>query len=326
MKFSHRYLIFVLGVVLLLFPMLASGCGPQSQEGTVSSTNVNNHSNPIPKDFAQFSVGPLSVVRGGTSVGETATVSTTITNTGGIQGTYKAVLTVNGNQVGQKDVSIVPGGTGSVNFQVAENDPGKYTLAIGDSSATLNVYKWPYIIQYDLGNAASELLSVAGDNGHIVHFTPPTTPFKIQKIDMYIQGMAYNDSTWDKRFVTVRIWNSGRNQQLWSIDLPWRKFWNDVGSFWQDVPVPNVRSDGDFYVEVVTHSDQFQGELLAWPWGTEIRPAIFIAYEKGSPYESSTVSTAETPSGISSMGQSVALPSQYQGINWLIRVTGDGSL
>lgn len=325
MRLSYRYMIFGLGIVLLLFPMVAVGCGSSLQTpGTVSSTD-GKANNQIPKDYAEFEIGPLTVVRNGVGIGETATVSASVTNTGGIQGTYTAVLKVNGQQAGQKDITISPGGTEPVSFQVAKNDPGSYGLAIGDSSTTLNVYKWPYTIQYDLGNVYGESLSVVGDYGHIVHFTPPTTPFRIQRIHVYISGLVGTDTEWDNRFVTIRIWDNSRTQQLWSVDLPWRDFSIDVGSFWKELEVPNVSSDGDFYVEIVTHSNQFSSQIVTSEWSPEIHPAIFIGYDRPNPYITSPVPTTETRSGISNMGQPVEAPVKYQGLNWLIRVDGDGS-
>jgi hypothetical protein len=310
-----------------LFPILAAGCGTQSQApGTVSTSEGANANNPIPKDFAEFEVGPLTVVRNGVGIGEAAIVSTIVTNTGGIQGTYNAVLSIDGKQADQKNVAIGSGATESVSFQVTKNTPGSYKLEIDGSSATLNVYQWPISLQYDLGNAYGESLSLSNDYGHMVHFTPPTTPFKIQSIDTYVQASVINNTDWDNRFVTVRIWNSGRTQQLWSTNLPWRYFRNDVGSFWKTIQVPNVSADGDFYVEIVTHSDQFQGEMAAWPWGPEVRPAIFVGYARPNPYQGSTVSLTETRSSISEMGQPVEIQTKYQGLNWLIRVEGDGSL
>jgi hypothetical protein len=322
----YRYIIFVVGLILLLLPALAIGCQSAFPwAGTVSSDG-NNTVNPIPKEYADFEVGPLMVNRSGVGVGETATVSTTVTNTGGVQGIYTAVLTIDGQQTAQKDVSVGPKGIERVTFQVTKNATGSYKLSIEDSAATLNVYRWPYKIQYDLGTAYGELLSVAGDYGHIVHFSPPTTSFKIQKIEVYVQAVVAKDSEWTHKLVTVRIWNSGRNQQLWSVDFPWRIFWNETGSFWKEIDVPNVSVDDDFYVEIVTHSPQFQGEMVAWPWGSEVRPAIFVAYDRPNPYITSGVPSTETRSGISNMGQPVEVPVKYQGLNWLIRVDGDGSL
>ena len=323
MKTVSRCLFFSLGIVLLMFPILVTGCASQTT-GTVSSANPT--ANPIPKDYAEFEVGALSVVRSGASIGETATASTTVTNTGGIDGTYKAILTVDGKQVGEKDISVGPGATVPVSFQISESAAGTYKLEVDGSSATLAVYQWPYTIQYDLNNVYGESLSLSNDYGSIVHFSPPAVPFKIEKIDMYVQAIVDKDTDWNQRFANIRIWDSSRSQQLWSIELPWRDFHNDVGSFWKDIEVPNVSSSGDFYVEIVTHSAQFQGEMAAWQWGPEVRPAIFVGYDRPAASQTSALSLSETRSGISEMGQLIEVPSKYQGLNWLIRVTGDGSL
>jgi hypothetical protein len=321
----NRYSILVVGLILLLLPYAVLGCGTQSAPAAVPP-NAANTANQITKEYADFVVGPLTASRSGVSVGETSTISTTITNTGGIEGAYSAVLKVNGQEAARKDVPIGPGASQVVTFQVTKDTAGSYELAVGNSKATLNVYQWPYIIQYDLGSATGELLSVAGDNGHIVHFTPPAIPFRVQEIDVYVQAIVANESEWTDKLITIRIWDSGKTRQLWSINLPWRAFWNETGGFWKQVDVPNVSVNGDFYVEMVTHSNQFGEGIIAWPWGSDVRPAIFVGYDRPNPYIESSVSTTETRSGISNMGQPVEAPGKYQGINWLIRVEGDGRL
>ena len=323
---KYRYLILAIGLIILILPLLAIGCTQAVPEPGKVSPNAGNVPNRIAKEYADFVVGPLSVVRNGVSVGEAATVAATITNTGGIQGTYTAVLDIDGKQADTKIVTVGPGKTEAVSFQVTKNTPGIYKLEIGQSAATLSVYQWPYTIQYDLGNAYGELLSVSGDYGHIVHFSPPATPFKIQKIDLYVHGTVTKDSDWDNRSATVRIWDSGKTQQVWSVNLPWTDFRSDVGSFWKEIEVPNVSTNGDFYVEIVTHSPVFQGEMVAWPWGPEVSPALFIGYDRPNQYITSAVSSVATRSGISLMGQPVSVPVKYEGLNWLIRVKGDGSL
>jgi hypothetical protein len=321
--------ILISGLVLLLLPISAVACSSQSQvteEGKAASSGTGTP--PIVKPYADFEVGPLTVVRSGVSVGEVATVSTTVTNTGDVAGIYKAVLTVDGKQVDQKDVSVGPKGTERFTFQVSKEAAGSYKLAIGDSTAMLNVYEWPYTIMYDSGVPYGELLSVAGDFGHIVRFTPPAVPFRIQEIDVYAQARARDESDWYNRFVTVRILDSGNNQ-LWSKDLPWRFFWSETGSFWKEIEVPNVSVNGDFKVEIVTHSDQFGEEIVAWPWSTEVRPAIFLGYDrpKPSPYITTAVVPVGTRSGVcDNMGNLIELPEKYQGLDWLIHVDGDGRL
>jgi len=322
----HRYLIFAVGLIILILPMAAVGCAQSVLKPGTGSSDGGNVTNPIPKEYADFIVGPLSIVRSAVSVGETATVAATITNTGGIQGTYTAVLDIDGKQADTKNITVAPGKTEAVSFQVNRNTPGTYKLEIGASAATLSVFNWPYTIQYDMGNPSSELLSVSDGYGHIVRFSPPATPFKIQKISVYTEADVAQDSDWSDKFVTVRIWDSGRTQQIWSEDLPWSYFRSNVGSYWREIQVPNVSAKGDFYVEIVTHSPQFGSELVAWNWGQEVRPAIFMGYDRANPYISSAGPSAETRSSISLMGQPVEIPTKFQGINWFVRVEGDGSL
>jgi hypothetical protein len=321
--------ILISAFVLLLLPISAVACGTQPQvteKGPAAPSGSTTP--PIVKTYADFTVGPLTVVRNGVSVGEVATVSTTVTNSGDVAGVYKAVFTVDGKQVDQKDVSVGPKGTEGFSFQVSRKAAGSYDLAIGDSVAILNVYEWPYTIMYDTGVPYGELLSVAGDYGHIVNFTPPAVPFRVQEIDVYVQARARDDSDWDNKFVTLRILDSGNNQ-LWSKDLPWRFFWNETGSFWKEIEVPNVSVNGDFKVVIVTHSDQFGEEIIAWPSSSVVTPAIFMGYDKPkpNPYITKAVTTVETRSGVcDSAGNLIELPDKYKGFDWLIHVDGDGKL
>ena len=330
MNKHNWYSFLVAGLILMLLSISAVACGPQSQvpgTGGDSSSQADAPTVPIPKDYADFEVGPLTVTRSGVSVGEVANISAVVTNTGDVGGTYNAVLVIDGKEADKKDVSVGSKSTEKVSFQVAKNVPGSYKLEIGESAAILNVYEWPYKIQYDSGTASPDLLSVTGDLGHMVHFSPPAVPFKVQKIELYVQTHIVDESDWVDRYVTVRIWDSGRNNQLWSIDVPWRAFFDEKKTFWKEIAVPNVIANGDFYVEVVTHSERSGDEIIPSPWVPEIPPAIFLGYDKPkNPYISAPVSPEETHSSVSRMGEIIEVPVKYQGINWLIRVEGDGRL
>ena len=320
----YRFLI--TGLVLLSLPISAMACGSQSQGNEAESPGVVAPTNPLPKAYADFEVGPLTVMRDGVSAGEMATVSTIVINTGDVEGIYKAVLTIDGKAVDQKDVSVGAKGAEVITFQAAKDAPGSYELAIGESTAMLTVYEWPYKIQYDSGNLHG-ILSVAGDLGHIVRFTPPTTPFRVQKIEVYVKTRVTEKSDWGDRYFTVRIWNSDRSIQLWSESIKWYAFYSEAASFWKEIDVPNISVDGDFWVEIVTRSDKFDEEITAWYLAPEVlRPAIFVGYDKPSQYITAYVEPAETRSGVSDGGKLIEVPVKYQGINWLIRAEGDGRL
>src|SRR4030066_2045358 len=326
---KHKWYSFlVAGLILMLLSISAVAWGPQPQvpgTGGDSSSQTGVPTSQIPKNYADFEVGPLTIARSGISVGELATVSATVTNTGGVGGIYKAVLFIDGKEADKKDVSVGPNNTATVTFQVTMGAAGIYKLEIEKSAGVLTAYGWPYTIQYDAGTAYGELLSVSGDYGHMVHFSPPTPPFRIQNVKLYINTVIADKSDWD-RYITVRIWDSDGNRQLWSLDVTWQDFWNETAGFWQNVDVPNVSVNGDFYLEIVTHSDQFGEEIIAWPWASDVRPAMFLGHDKSKPYIDEAVSYGETRSGVSSMGKFIEMPSKYEGVNWLIRVVGDGSL
>ena len=330
MNKHNWYRFLISGLILLVLPISAMACGSQSQVNEAESPGVVTSANSIPKAYADFEVGSLTVTRDGVSVGEMATISTTVTNTGDVGGIYKAVLTIDGKEADQKDVSVGGKGTETITFQVAKNAPGSYELAIGESAAMLTVYEWPHKIQYDSGNVYG-MLSIAGGLGHIVRFTPPTTPFRIQKIEAYLQTRVADKSDWGNRYVTVRIWDSDRNKQLWSENIKWYAFYREATTFWKEIDVPNVSVDGDFWVELVTQSERSDEEITAWNFSTDVSPvtpAIFLGYDKPepSPYITAPVAPIETQSGVSDAGNLIEVPVKYQGIDWLIRVEGDGKL
>jgi hypothetical protein len=320
----YRFLIS--GLILLLLPISVIACESQPQGNEAESPGDVVPTKPIAKAYADFEVGPLTIMRDGVSVGEVATVSTIVVNTGDVEGIYKAVLTVDGNEVDGKDVPVDAKGAEVITFQVAEDATGSYELAIGESTAMLNVYEWPYKIQYDVGNLEG-ILSIAGDLGHIVRFTPPATPFRVQKIELYVKTRVADKSDWGDRYFTVRIWNSDKSKQLWSENMKWYAFYSEAASFWKEIEVPNVTANGDFWVEIVTHSDKLDEDITAWYLAPEVSsPAIFVGYDTPNPYITDIATRAETRSGVSYQGNLVEVPVKYQGIDWLIRAEGDGRL
>ncbi|MCJ7515249.1 MAG: hypothetical protein MUO89_04655 [Dehalococcoidia bacterium] len=297
---------------------------------------------------AEFEVGPITFEPPVVMVGDTVTVAATVNNKGDLAGIYTAVLLVDGQETGKKDIPINPGSSQEVNFQLSKTAAGSYNLAIGDSSTVLTANNWsPYTIQYDESDGVLVCIYVSGENGHIVRFTPPNKAFKIQKIRVLGSVKILNTSEFDKNHVTVRIWDKEGNNQLWSKDVPWRLFMGPA--IWREIKVPDVRVNDDFYVEVVTHSNP-----SSYKPGTEIRspggdPIGFVDLQAGGPmagapipggtgsvvvigfdYPQSYIDApskhAETRSGYSYMGKLID-PGQgrLQGINWLIRVDGEGA-
>lgn len=336
MRQCKLYLMIITGLFFLFFTTVAACSQPPAA----------TDNQPVSQRPAEFEVGPTTFEPPVVMVGDSITVSAPIKNTGDIAGTYNAVLLVDGQEAGKKDVPINPGSNQEVSFKFSKATAGSYKLAIGDSNTVLTVYNWsPYTIQYDESDGAVVGAYVDGEQGHMVHFTPPNKAFRIQKISIFGATKIKTTSELDNQ-VTVRIWDKEANNQLWSQDFPWRLF---LSGGWQDVKVPDVRVNDDFQVEVVTHSHA-QGDPIDFALIAGIMPAggdgggtvlripgvgtgdvqsvvlIGAAYPPTYLESPSPSNRPETRSGYSYMGK-LFDPGQgrLKGVNWLIRVEGEGA-
>ena len=89
---------------------------------------------------APFKVSNLSVDNGlQPEPGEIVPVTFNVTNTGGQQGTYTAVCTVNGVQAGTKDVTLAAGASQYVNIDITAGPYGMYTITVGDQTLTMRI-------------------------------------------------------------------------------------------------------------------------------------------------------------------------------------------
>ena len=257
-----------------------------------------------------FQVTPSSIM-----VGESAIASVNVSNSGDEAGTYTAVLLKEGTEFNRKDALIGPGEEKTIDFQIRGTEAGSYRLSIEKSNTIITVYNWsPYTIQYDSGVSGGSYY-VVGELGHLVHFIPQSKPFKIKKLLVYATAELENTLELDTKQFTVRIWNSDKTYQIWTKDFPWRLFHGPID--WREIEVPNITVEDDFYVEIVTYSQQPQEELTNY---------IKIGWNKPQPQEGQTASTAEINSGISNNGTLVQLSeSMYKGINWFIRADGEGA-
>ena len=93
----------------------------------------------IPK--TEFVFNSLTVMPKEVVVGEEATVTASIENTGEVEGTYHATLTVNNEIVESKDVLLGAGLKQTISFRITEDDPGIYKVEVGELACTLKVLK-----------------------------------------------------------------------------------------------------------------------------------------------------------------------------------------
>ena len=301
MKRNRWFWILLIGLCILLLSS-AIACAPDTSSAPTAEPTVTEQ----PKNTsAQFKVSALSVKPDTVMVGYPALVTATVTNNGDVAGTYTAYLLINGEEIDGKYIWLAPGATEDISFQVTRTTAGSCELTIGDAAAKLNVCDWtPCTIKYDSGEYDPLLMGVYiwGGGGHIVHFTPVAKPFKIQKVSISAHTKVENFPDLNKRTFKVRIWNERKTEQLWSDDFPWSLF---TGGGWKEVDIPDIITDGDFHVEVVTNSDAPPAQDL-----------MAINYEE---------SKGEVRSGVSYMGEVSASGGYYaKDKRWFIRVSGQG--
>ncbi|WP_162224314.1 PGF-pre-PGF domain-containing protein [Halorussus salinus] len=87
-----------------------------------------------------ISVSSAELGRSTVTVGETVDVTAELTNDGNGEGTYTAELTVDGDVVATKDVTVKGGETKTVTFNYEASETGKFEVSVDDASAgTLTV-------------------------------------------------------------------------------------------------------------------------------------------------------------------------------------------
>jgi len=320
----------------LLLLLTITACSP-------AATPTQSVTSPTP---AKFEVGPVAIEPAVVMLGDPVSASTTIQNTGETAGTYTATLLVNGQKSTTQAVSLNPGGSQTVTFQLYETTASNYNLSIGTSSTILTVYNWvPAAIQYDHSDGVSQGIYVSDDNGHIVRFTPPNKAYTVQKIRILGGVKPLNTYELDSKSITIRIWDKDANNLLWSRDFPWRSF---IGlPIWRVIDVPNVRVNDDFNVELVTHSvpASYRSDGSVSYGGDQIgfvqlaaggampgaiiggtQSIVVIGFDYPESYVNSPANRPQTRSGYSYMGKLID-PGQgrFEGIQWLIRVEGEGA-
>ncbi len=105
-----------------------------------------------PPTAASFALSNLSIIpseaktwKGLTFVsryGEDAEITLDVTNTGGQSGTYQVFLLLNGERVDSTTVTVATGETQNVVFNVTGNEPGIYTVQIGELTGEFESSFW----------------------------------------------------------------------------------------------------------------------------------------------------------------------------------------
>ena len=264
------YPILAVGLIFLLGSSIV-GCGPPSPaaESPPSEQPPADEQEQPAKKPAEFKLSSLTFTPSTIMVGDSAAVSATVRNVGDVTGTYTAILAIGGEEIARKDFSIGPGSNGQIGFEIPTTTAGEYELAIGELNTVVTVHRRrPCTIQHVEGEASNPnwLRYISGGWGHSGHFTPPTGAFEIQRIGVKCNLWVKNSAELNERQFTVRIWDRTKTQQLWSQDFPWQLLKGKPGHsfvYWHEIDVTDVRVDDDFYVEIVTYSEEAEEKFTA---------------------------------------------------------------
>ena len=167
-------------------------------------------------------------------------------------------------------------------------------------------------LKHDDGTSEAETHSDFG--GYLVHFTPQSIPFVINKIRIYGAAMPSEKTEFE-----VQIWDAKQNV-IYTVGCPLTEFPTisampaaRMDSRWVDIPVPNVEVKSDFLVHVFAASGVDRGLVIG---------VDNSAWNLHSSLTSLTSSgTYEVREGWGKYSPEVFW-SDKNNVNWMIRVAG----
>ncbi|MCW4026736.1 MAG: hypothetical protein NWE76_04540 [Candidatus Bathyarchaeota archaeon] len=81
---------------------------------------------------ASFTISDLTVTPSEVEAGDEVTISATVTNVGGTEGSYTVALEVDGSAEQSKTVTLAAGASTSVKFRVTQTNAGTYSVKVGE--------------------------------------------------------------------------------------------------------------------------------------------------------------------------------------------------
>jgi len=261
---------------------------------------------------ASFEVVSLDITPPETIAGTAVSIIAKVKNTGVSEGTYTATLTLDGVKVETKDIVVAPGATETVNFSLAKDKAGTYTLAVGELSSSLTLKQKLMAKEVELkydSNKARDALS--GRGGHIVDFSPPTTPFTIKTIK--IAGIlstradkGVENNTFDLQILDKNL------KVIYTVTYPYSRF-SSAAIAWVNFEIPDVEVNDNFNVHIYTQSPR---------WG------LHIGADDSVLNEHSDATTKDSAGNILILAQwpfgsaSENWFGDKSKVNWMIRVVG----
>ena len=186
------------------------------------------------------------------------TVTATIENIGETKGIYTAILIVAEQEIERRNALVEPKATQTITFKITGLEvAGNYKLSVGEVSKTLSVFEQqPRLEQYLLSHddGLPEASYWTGEESHLIHFSPPTKIFTIERVMIYGWVATESPADYEKRKFTVKVWDKKASKELWRQNFSWRLF--ESKAKWIELDITNVTVNDDFYVEVTTYSSR----------------------------------------------------------------------
>jgi hypothetical protein len=251
--------------------------------------------------------------------GEEAVVTAQVANTGGLAGNFKAELTMNGEPAASRVIMILPGKIGRLSFTVSPDKPGIYKIQLGSAGATLTVgalEEREVELKYDNG-VSQDALWAGYNNGFLIGFTPPATPFILKKVSICagIYGVAWEGKTFD--LYILDAFNTPLFSQTYAIaKIPVKGAFPYRPPSWVDFDIPPFNIENDFQVYFFT--------------GTGMHKGIQVGVDDSVTNEHSGLASGRPPNiapvSIETFYNSTFWYSDPVKVNWMIRASGSARM
>jgi len=162
-----------LGMVLLMSCCILA-CHPLPPTPKVPSSQQPSSTEQPVKGPAEFEVSSLTVNPSLVVAGGSATVSVNVRNTGDEGGVYFATLSLDGQLIDKKEISLMPQQYSIVEFTVNELTVGRHTISIGQSKVSIDVSPRPTkiaFVRYYGEYYVWEICTMASDGTNIERIT-----------------------------------------------------------------------------------------------------------------------------------------------------------
>jgi len=292
-------------VILLLALALTAvlcACAQQPQE------------QPAAFEIVSLGVAPSRVLAGGEAV-----VTAQVANTGGLAGNYTAALTMNGEQVATRVITLLPGKTGKLSFTISKDKAGTYKIQLGNAGTTLivtAVEEREVELKYDNGTS-QDALWAGYNNGFLISFTPPAKPFILNKVSICggIYGVSWEGKTFE--LSVLDPFYTPLYRQVYAIaKFPVKSAFPYHEPSWVDFDITPLNIENDFLVYLFT--------------GTGMHKGIHVGVDNSVPNEHSDLASGHPPNlapvAIDTFYNSTFWYSDRSKVNWMIRASGNARM